>query len=61
LIGQTILTQNNIANPRMKPDAIAMGYWVFYQHTVDRQVVDAADGRKVVRNEGKFGEEYSFL
>jgi hypothetical protein len=27
LMGQTMLTQNNIANPRVKPDGVAMGCW----------------------------------
>jgi hypothetical protein len=28
MIGQQILTQNNMANPRVKPDAVAVGCWV---------------------------------
>ena len=28
LIGQSLLTQNNISNPRVKKDAVAMGCWV---------------------------------
>jgi len=31
LNGSTLLTQNNLANPRSKPDGVAMGCWEFDQ------------------------------
>ena len=56
LRGQALLTQNNIANPRSKPDGVSMGCWEFDQHTVTRHAV--ADphnsSRKIARNEGYF-------
>eukprot|EP00980_Cylindrotheca_fusiformis_P013004 scaffold3248_cov112-Cylindrotheca_fusiformis.AAC.5 len=59
LVGQKVLTQNNMANPRIKSDAVAMGCWVFDQHIVDRQVVDENNSSKLVRNEGFFRAEVS--
>lgn len=56
LQGEALLTQNNIVNPQVKPDGVAMGCWEFDQHTVSRHVVpDPKDPtRKVVTNEGFF-------
>lgn len=56
LQGEALLTQNNIVNPQLKPDGVAMGCWTFDQHTVSRHVVpDPKDpSRKVVTNEGFF-------
>ena len=58
LIGETLLTQNNIANPRIKPDGVSMGCWWFDQHTVSRHVVpdkrDPSGKTMVVENEGFF-------
>jgi hypothetical protein len=39
LQGVSFLTQNNISNPQVKPDAVAMGCWTFDQHTVSRHAV----------------------
>eukprot|EP00041_Stephanoeca_diplocostata_P015760 m.302302 g.302302 ORF g.302302 m.302302 type:complete len:557 (+) comp20143_c1_seq11:266-1936(+) len=56
LQGETLITQNNIANPRIKPDGVAMGCWVFDQHTMSRHAVpDPNDPtKKIVANEGYF-------
>lgn len=34
LRGEFLITQNNIANPRSKPDGVSMGCWEFDQHTM---------------------------
>jgi hypothetical protein len=39
LRGEVLLTQNNIANPRSKPDSVSMGCWEFDQHTMSRRAV----------------------
>lgn len=56
LQGETILTQNNIANPRNKPDGVAMGCWTFDQHTMSRRARPSAKdpSKYVVENEGFF-------
>lgn len=56
LQGKSLLTQNNIANPRVKPDGVAMGCWTFDQHTMSRHAVQDPknSSRTVVRNEGYF-------
>lgn len=56
LQGEALLTQNNIVNPQVKPDAVAMGCWAFDQHTVSRHAVpDPKDrSKKVLANEGFF-------
>lgn len=56
LQGMSLLTQNNIVDPRIKPDGVAMGCWEFDQHTMSRRVTtDKKDPtKKVVTNEGFF-------
>lgn len=39
LQGEVLLTQNNLANPRSKPDGVAVGCWEFDQHTMSRHAV----------------------
>lgn len=39
LKGQFLITQNNIANPRNKPEGVSMGCWEFDQHTMSRHAV----------------------
>ena len=52
LQGESLLTQNNIVNPQVKPDAVAMGCWSFDQHTMSRNLVTDQAGQKTLRNEG---------
>jgi len=57
LIGESLLTQNNIIEPQAKDDAVAMGCWIFDQHTVSRHAVPANSTQHtrtgmVVENEG---------
>ena len=54
LRGAFLITQNNIAAPRSKPDSVAVGVWEFDQHTMSRRAVPhpANASRTVVRNEG---------
>ena len=52
LQGESLLTQNNIVNPQVKPDAVAMGCWTFDQHTMSRNLVTDQTGQKTLRNEG---------
>jgi hypothetical protein len=56
LQGEALLTQNNIVDPQVKPDGVAMGCWTFDQHTVSRHVVPnpKRPGEKMVINEGFF-------
>lgn len=55
LKGQKILTQNNIVNPRVKKDGVAIGCWPFDQHTVSRNLVfDVEKQEFTIRNEGFF-------
>lgn len=54
LVGSTVLTQNTIANPRSKPDAVAVGCWEFDKHLVTRYAVANATGALVAVNEGWF-------
>ena len=55
LIGMTVMTQNNLANPRKKIDSVAMGCWEFDQHTMARYgVVNKVNGKRYVVNEGFF-------
>lgn len=41
LRGEYLLTQNNIANPRNKPDGVAVNVWEFDMHTTSRRAVPA--------------------
>lgn len=39
LVGDYVLTQNNLAAPRSKADSVSMGVWEFDQHTMTRHAV----------------------
>jgi len=54
LRGSVLLTQNNIANPRNKPDSVSMGCWEFDQHTMSRRAVKDPknSSRLITLNEG---------
>eukprot|EP00039_Didymoeca_costata_P010651 m.144175 g.144175 ORF g.144175 m.144175 type:complete len:689 (+) comp14911_c0_seq5:163-2229(+) len=58
LQGMSTLTQNNIVNPRVKPDGVSMGCWEFDQHTESRHVIvdpkDPTNKTKILTNEGFF-------
>lgn len=58
LRGEVLLTQNNLAAPRSKPDGVSMGCWEFDQHTMSRHAVPNPHAGSpgappfIVRNEG---------
>ena len=56
MVGDRVLTQRSLANPRSKPaDAVSMACWEFDQHTMARHVVkDSATGVLLAINEGFF-------
>jgi hypothetical protein len=59
LRGMTLLTQNNLANPRGKPDGVSMGCWEFDQHTMSRHAVPDPKNasRLIAMNEGYMRHE----
>jgi len=54
LRGEVLLTQNNLANPRNKPDGVSMGCWEFDQHLMSRRAVKDPNNisRLIALNEG---------
>jgi hypothetical protein len=61
LQGEVLLTQNNIANPRSKPDGVSMGCWEFDQHTVSRHAVpDPTGSTLIAMNEGYMRAELTW-
>jgi len=54
LQGDYIMTQNNITNPRVKPDSVSMAAWEFDQHTMARYAVPDPNNasRLIAMNEG---------
>lgn len=46
LVGEYVLTQNNMTNPRSKPDGIAVGDWWLDQHMTGKYAVPVAPGRR---------------
>ena len=55
LVGDYVITQNNIAEPRAKPDSIAVGDWSLDQHMTGKYAVSVAgQAGKFVTLEGNF-------
>eukprot|EP00051_Salpingoeca_urceolata_P031355 m.11319 g.11319 ORF g.11319 m.11319 type:complete len:647 (-) comp3972_c0_seq1:78-2018(-) len=54
LVGDFVLTQNNIAEPRAKPDSIAVGDWSFDEHMTGKYAVPVGNGKYEVMLEGNF-------
>lgn len=56
LVGDYVMTQNNIANPRNKTDAIAVGDWSFDEHMTNKFAVPVpgSSGKYDVILEGNF-------
>jgi hypothetical protein len=54
LVGDFVLTQNNIAAPRSKPDSIGVGDWSFDEHMTGKYAVPQPDGSVEVMLEGNF-------
>ena len=54
LVGDYVMTQNNIANPRSKADSIGVGDWSFDEHMVGKYAVPDASGKMIVTLEGNF-------
>ena len=54
LVGDYVMTQNNIANPRNKSDSIGVGDWSFDQHMTGKYAVPVGGGKYEVQLEGNF-------
>merc|ERR1712048_980600 len=54
LVGDFVLTQNNIANPRYQPDSVATANWWLDMHMTGKYAVPTGNGDFVVQLEGEF-------
>ena len=54
LVGDFVVTQNNIAAPQAKPDSIAVGDWSFDEHMTGKYAVPVPGGGYEVTLEGNF-------
>jgi hypothetical protein len=54
LVGDFVMTQNNIAAPRSRADSIAVGDWSLDEHMTGKYAVPTAQGGAVVTLEGNF-------
>mmetsp|Transcript_8662 Transcript_8662/g.21338 ORF Transcript_8662/g.21338 Transcript_8662/m.21338 type:complete len:380 (+) Transcript_8662:572-1711(+) len=54
LVGDYVMTQNNITSPRNKEDSIAVGDWSFDEHMTGKYAVPTGDGGFEVMLEGNF-------
>jgi hypothetical protein len=54
LVGDYVMTQNNIANPRAKDDSIAVGDWSLDEHMTGKYAIDVGGGNYEVWLEGNF-------
>eukprot|EP00656_Telonema_subtile_P054944 TRINITY_DN8337_c0_g1_i1.p1 TRINITY_DN8337_c0_g1~~TRINITY_DN8337_c0_g1_i1.p1 ORF type:complete len:566 (-),score=115.80 TRINITY_DN8337_c0_g1_i1:77-1774(-) len=54
MVGDFVMTQNNIAAPRTKPDSIGVGDWSFDEHMTGKYAVPVGAGRYEVQLEGNF-------
>ena len=54
LVGDFVMTQNNIAAPRSRADSIAVGDWSLDEHMTGKYAVPTAAGGAVVTLEGNF-------
>ena len=54
LVGDYVMTQNNIGMPRAKPDSIAVGDWSLDEHMTGKYAVPDGKGGHVVTLEGNF-------
>ena len=54
LVGDYVMTQNNIAMPRTKVDSIAVGDWSFDEHMTGKYAVPVGGGKYEIQLEGNF-------
>ena len=54
MVGDFVLTQNNLARPQKKDDSIAVGDWSFDEHMTGKYAVNVGNGRWEVQLEGNF-------
>mgnify|MGYP000966999101 CR=1 FL=1 len=54
MVGDFVLTQNNLARPQRKDDSIAVGDWSFDEHMTGKYAVDVGGGKWEVQLEGNF-------
>jgi len=54
LVGDYVMTQNNIASPRNKSDSIGVGDWSFDEHMTGKYAVPVGGGKYEVQLEGNF-------
>jgi hypothetical protein len=61
LVGDFVMTQNNIAHPRYQPDAIATAHWWLDMHMTGKYAVPSGDGQFAVQLEGNFVQNSTTL
>lgn len=54
MVGDYVMTQNNIRQPAWKNDSIAVGDWSFDEHMTGKYAVPVGGGRYEVQLEGNF-------
>ena len=54
MVGDYVLTQNNLASPQLKGDSIAVGDWSFDEHMTGKYAVYMGAGKWEVQLEGNF-------
>jgi hypothetical protein len=54
LVGDYVMTQNNMCRPTIKPDSIAVGDWSFDEHMTGKYAVPDGNGGHTVMLEGNF-------
>eukprot|EP00040_Diaphanoeca_grandis_P027150 m.153873 g.153873 ORF g.153873 m.153873 type:complete len:638 (+) comp30857_c1_seq3:113-2026(+) len=54
LVGEFVITQNNIMNPAFKNDSVAVGSWSFDEHMTGKYAVPVGNGKFEVQLEGNF-------
>ena len=59
MVGDFVLTQNNICNPRKRDDSIAVGDWTFDEHMTGKYAVPDGKGGYTVMLEGNFWPKIS--
>lgn len=54
MVSDYVMTQNNMANPRLKVDSIAVSNWSLDEHMTGKYAVPQSDGNYIVMVEGNF-------
>merc|ERR1711971_625821 len=54
LVGDFVMTQNNIAKPRTRSDSVAIADWWLDKHMTGNYAVPSGDGKFTVQLEGNF-------